>query len=444
MIRIRFDDVLRTLPALDELRPVLDYLLAGSLPDPARRWTGSGELDGAGARLVDPETLEAAGTKVADQEHEHLGRVYHAVLEAVACLSEDDPDGAARALLAAAALEEARNRPERAEAYAASAAAVARSGRDPRLTATALRRQARATRALGHLPEAETLYAAGYEIAKGAADRRGAAEGAIGAGNVLEDQGRWPAAEGWYREAIALLESESRPAPEQWHAWVNLHVVARSQGKLEESVEPLRRAEEIAVALDDRSAPPILLNARGQLEMARGAFDDATERFREALAASSAARAKVIIRLNLGEALFALGRTLEAAEEVREAEREALAAGVTTKLPEVYRLLGRIAYARGNGEGFVLFERALEVSRERHLPPLEEALTLDAYASSLRRPEDSGRADELRSRAAEIFRRLGIAGSREQWADSFGVATDLPEGRTFPAHGADDEGGARS
>ena len=147
---------------------------------------------------------------------------------------------------------------------------------------------------------------------------------------------------------------------------------------------------------------------------------------------------------NLGEALFALGRTLEAAEEVREAEREALAAGVTTKLPEVYRLLGRIAYARGNGEGFVLFERALEVSRERHLPPLEEALTLDAYASSLRRPEDSGRADELRSRAAEIFRRLGIAGSREQWADSFGVATDLPEGRTFPAHGADDEGGARS
>jgi hypothetical protein len=50
MTRLRFDDVARALPELDELRPVLDHLLAGSVPDPSRRWAGSGELGTAGAR----------------------------------------------------------------------------------------------------------------------------------------------------------------------------------------------------------------------------------------------------------------------------------------------------------------------------------------------------------------------------------------------------------
>jgi tetratricopeptide (TPR) repeat protein len=434
MTRLRFDEVASALPELDELRPVLDHLLSASVPDPARRWSGSGELDTAGARLIESGNWSAAAQELAEREGTHLGRVYHAVLEAVACAQRGDDAAAAAALLEAAALEERRNRADRAEAYAASAAHVARSNGDPRLIARALRRQARAARATGRFGDAERLYASGHEIAHDAGDAEGAAEGAIGAGNVLEEQGRWLEAKGWYATALHLVESLDGTRPEQWHALLNLHVVTRSLGELDESVGWLRRAEDVAAALGDPSAAAIIHNAWGQLHMARGEFGPAMRRFRDALAEPAGAWARVNFRLNLGEALLAEGLTLEAAEETREAEREALGAGVASKLPEVYRLLGRVTAARGNADAFVLFERALEIVRERGLPRLEEAVTLQAYGDALRE-QDPERAGELRERAAALYRDLGIPGVRDTWAESYGLARDLPADETSASRG---------
>ena len=161
--------------------------------------------------------------------------------------------------------------------------------------------------------------------------------------------------------------------------------------------------------------------------MASGAFSDAEGHLRAGLSATTDVRAHVTIRLNLAEALLAQDRTLEAAEEAREAEREAIASGSGRKLPEVDRILGRIASAEVNPDAFVFFERALDIVRERHLPGLEEALTLQAYAESEARRGEEDAAQELQERMMERYRALGMTNFRHSWADTFGPGPDSTE-----------------
>jgi tetratricopeptide (TPR) repeat protein len=431
MKRLTVDDVRMVLPDLDELRPILDDLLSRSEPDGAKAWSGSAQRDTVGARLVPEASLARAVDALADEEASRLRTAYSLMGRALTALAADDSPTVADTLLELAASEEARERPDRALAYSAAAYRAVEGERDRRTAGLALRRVARATRALGDLTEALLKYEQGYDLARGMSDHRGAAEAAIGAGNVLEEQGRWSEAESWYRAALEVLDAVDEPTPERWHALLTLHIVARSRGALDESVPLLEQAEVAAAAVDPDSATPFIENARGQLLMARGAYEDAEASFRTALAAAAHARARVTIRLNLSESFLARGRTLDAAEHAREAEREAIRARITPKLPEVYRLLGRIASAEDNPDAFVLFERALELVRERRLPVLEEALTVQAYAEAEALKGDGDAAAQLREAASERFRALGVTVKRQQWADVFGPLSD----NDFPAQG---------
>ncbi len=425
MPRLTLDEAHEALPQLDELRPVFDHLLAGSLPDPARVWSGSGRLGTVGSRLVASGSLQSAVERLAEEHVARLVEVYGAMARMIDALEAGNPTEAARALLDAAALEERQDRPERAEAYAAAAYRASRDGTDQATTALSLRRWARAARTLGKLSEALDRYAKAHEAARAASDARGAAEAAVGAGNVLEDQGRWDEAEVWYHTALRALDGIGDAAPERWHAELCLHIVARSRGAIDESNSWLDRAEQTAAAIEPVESRPFLENARGQLHMARGDFAEAETHLRRALASTRQTRARVTIQLNLAEALLARGRTLDAAEVAREAEREAIRAGLLPKLPEVYRLLGRIASADGDPDAFVLFERALTLIRERGLPPLEEAQTLQAYAEAEARLGDQDAAADLRGQALERFQRLGIVHLRSTWADVYGPDTTI-------------------
>ncbi|HSG49303.1 MAG TPA: hypothetical protein VLA43_15890, partial [Longimicrobiales bacterium] len=343
MKTLKLDEVWRILPPLDELRPVLDLLLSRSVPDPDRTWTGSGELDTVGDRVVPGNAAAGSGQDLATRIQEHLSTVFAGVGRAMDALARGDEAAAAAALLEVAALEETAQRPERTEAYARSAYLAARGARDQRPAALALRRWGRALRAQGKLNEALDRYRQGFQTARDAGDLRGAAEAAVGAGNVLEEQGRWEDSEGWYHRALDLLRSgEVHPAPEAWHALVNLHIVLRSQGRLEESLPHLEAAEAAARELGEDGAAVFFENARGQVEMVRGDAGRAEAHFRTALAAAGDPGARVTVRLNLAEALLAQERLLDAAEVARAAELDAIAAGVVPRLPEVYRLLGRV------------------------------------------------------------------------------------------------------
>jgi tetratricopeptide (TPR) repeat protein len=416
MKRLTFDDVRGALPELDELRPVFDRLLARSERDRSRTWSGSGELGTVGSRLVDAEGFASEVGELAAAEAARLEALYSAIARALSALAAGKPAAAADALLEAAALEEGRDRPERAEAYAAAAHGVVRGERDQRHAALALRRWARAARAQGRLTEALDRYARSHEAALALRDLSGAGEAAIGAGNVLEEQGRWSEAAAWYDTALDALDGLGAPTRERWHALLNLHIVTRSGGDVGGSATLLRRAEQAAAETDPESARPFLENAWGQLLMAQGSFPAAEARFRAALDATSGARARVTILLNLAETLLAQGQSLDAAEHAREAEREAIRAGLVPKLPEAYRLLGRIASAERNADAFVLFERALQIVRERSLPALEEAVT---YAESEARRGETDTARQLHQQALDRFTALGMSHMRQPWADVY-------------------------
>lgn len=424
MRRLTLDEVRALLPDVEELRPILDDLLSRSDPDGSRTWAGSGELGTAGSRLLPEGDVDEAIAELARVESRHIASVYARIADALKAAASEDAPAAARAYLEVSASEENRDRPERAAAWADAAFRSVEGERDRTLAALALRRSARARRATGSFEEALRLYRRSHELALGMSDRRGAAEAAIGAGNVLEEQGRWDEAESCYHSALDALAPLEDPTPERWHALINLHIVARSKGELEASTPLLREAEEAATSCEGDAAIPFIENARGQLLMAKGAFEEAEDHFRAAIAAAAGARARVQIRLNLAECFLARGRLLDAAEHARECERDAIRSRVTPKLPEVYRLLGRIAAAEGNPDAFVLFERSLDIAKERTPGSLEEALTLQAYAAAESGRGEAEAARQLREDARKIFERLGITRERQRWADVYGPASE--------------------
>lgn len=422
---LKLDEIWSLLPPLDELRPVLDLLAAEARPDPAHAWSGSGELDTAGARVLEGPELSRSAEELAARATERLGRIFQAVGEALSALGRDDRPGAARAFLEIAALEEDADRAERAEAWARAAVRTVEPEPPTPLHALALRRRARALWTRNRLDPALELYQASHRMAAGLEDVHGAAEAAVGAGNVLEEQGRWDEAEAWYRDALALVEGDDAagdgPRPEELHAVFNLNVVALSRGDLESAESWLHRARELAGRLDDVGSEPFLRNAEGQLAMARRNFAEAEAHFRAGLWAARGSRTRTVLGCNLAEALLARGRHLDAATAARDAERDALVAGLSGRLPEVYRILGRIAADQGNPDAFVLFERALEIIRSRELPALEEARTLQAYAAAEKGRGEDETASQLQKHAQALYASLGIRHLRDSWTDLHGT-----------------------
>jgi tetratricopeptide (TPR) repeat protein len=415
------DDVAALLPDLEELRPVIDHVLARSLPDPGKAWSGSGALGSAGERRVAIEDVIDGLGDVTAAEEAHRAVVFAAVAQALHYRAVGSAEECALALLEAAAAEESRHRFPKAEAYADAAYRALDQHPDAEPRRRALRRRARARRALGAYEAAGADYQRAFEMAAATADIQGGAEAAIGAGNCFEDQARWDQALLWYRWAVHTMEQNDYSGPERWQAHLNEHIVRRSMGDLVVARETLEHAELAASGYE--GADVFIENAWGQWHLAAGDLEAAEFHLRSALALGAGGRAQVTVRLNLAETLLAAGRSLEAAEEVRFSEYEAIVARAPAQLPEVYRLLGRISMERGEGDAFVLFEKALSLVAEQGLPEIERARTLQVYADAEDRSGDPVRADELRTEASRIYRELGI-GERSRWVDRHEAAPD--------------------
>lgn len=176
---------------------------------------------------------------------------------------------------------------------------------------------------------------------------------------------------------------------------------------MDEAERLLREARALARGLQD-DAVLLVENGFGQLRLEEGKPRAAELHFREALRGSGTPLARIGVRANLAEALLASGRVLEAGEEARAAEAEALATGVVGRLPEIYRLLARVARERGEPEAFVFLERALDLIRERRLPPFQEAQTLLLVAELRGEEGEVEVARSARERGEEILRALGV------------------------------------
>jgi len=418
MKSLSVEEIRRLLPDVEELRPLLEEVDAAARPDAERRWTASGELGTVGERLVRPDQVDGLIPEVIERIRERTAALYGSAAQAIHALADDDRQGALDALVHGAEAQASMGHPGVAEALIAAALRQIDAVPDRSSALPALLSGARLARAVGRWQAAESRYLKALTLARDADDVQQAATAAVGAGNVAVDRGLWALARSRYDEAETWVRRLGSEAPESWHLELNRSIVAREEDRLLEAEEHWKRAKELATGLSDREMDgptrAILSNARGQILHARGLDEEAEVAFKHALDAARHPDARVTIAVNLAEVLLERGRALEAGEVARDAEELALGARVIPRLPEVYRILGRVAAARGHADAFVLFERALDVIRGQRLPDVERARTLEAYG---RYDKDRGEVQTGRARlreAAQILGRLGCRGAQSR------------------------------
>ena len=412
MKRLSVDQIAASLPSLEELHPLLDGVLRASEPDLDRHWSGSGELGTIGARFIDSQQLERLLAETLAEQHRQLTDVYQAVGEVLQAVARGERERAVTALLEAGRRGKDLGRPSRAVAFAEAAARVGASLGDRTTLVAVELLGARAARLLGDVDSARLHYRTAARIADEDGDRASAATAHIGLGNLAVDQGLWGEALRRYAEAEARVDSGGDGGGHRWQIALNRSIVAREEARLEESDALLTEARRLASPDAGDGVGAILANADGQLLRVRGLLDDAEEAFRLALDAAEDSDARVTIGVNLADVLLAQGAVMQAGDHARQAEGLALKAGVVRRLPEVYRILGRIALARGHEDAFVFHDRALELIRERSLPRVERALVLEAYGEldHARGELESGIA--RLEQAIRIFEELGYASAR--------------------------------
>ena len=403
---LKIDHALKALPEVDDLVHLREALIGASRDDGERAWSASAAYATLDTRLADPAALEAQVAALADRVRQRVEAVLRHSLHALRGLEGGDPAAAARALVAAGEGEEEAGRLDAAEGFYRQALALGRRPRDRSGEGLALRRLGRVARERGHLDEALRLYLAGYEVAAAQRDTEGAVVACQGVGNVYGDQGLWEQAREWYARGVELL-GEAAPARALWQLYSNLSVVARRTGDLDASAAWLDRAGAVVQALGDAAGVLPIENGRARLLVERGELAAAEAAYRRSLEGQGSPSLRGAVLSNLAECLLLEGKLREAEEAARELERLAVVHRLTPLLPHAYRGLGAVARARGDAEGFVFYEQALDLCRAPGTPPIELAATQHEYAlldaGAGRRESAAARLEE----ALAIYRRLG-------------------------------------
>lgn len=425
---LRIDTALKALPDADDLAPLREALLGAWRADAGLGWADAEAYATVETRLADPAGVEAQIGALADRVRARVEEVMRHAVRSLHALQAGDPAEAARHLVAAGEVQERARRLEEAERYFERALELGRKPRDRRAEGLALRRLGRVARARGDWPRAEKLYAQGYEVAVAQRDVEGAVVACQGLGNVNVDQGRWDEARAWYLRGVEQCPPEP-PSAEHVHLCNGLAVVERRLGDTDEAADWLSLAGEGARALEDEGLLGYIDNGWGMLELARGTPARAEAAFRRALARALDPFARTTVTANLAEPLLRQGRHREAQAAAREAEALALHHRAVLRLPDVYRVLGMVAGARRDPEGFVFFEQALEICRRHRLPPFEAAVTQHHYGRFQAALGDvepaAARLREARRMYDEIGARMDAGAAAAELA-----ALDAPEDDT--------------
>jgi tetratricopeptide (TPR) repeat protein len=419
------DQALEIIPDLDDLAPLRIALIRGSREDEQRRWSSSEAYSLLDTRVADPADLAAAVPDLVDEVASRVRRSFEAVAEAIRRIEAGDEKGAALALIEGGEAEEEAGRWEAAERFYMRAREIGRRPRDRGAESLATRRLARVERSRGALDEALRLYQESFDLAEAAGDREGSIVATQGLGNVFSDLERWVESGDWYRKGLKL-HGEGPPSRLLWQLQSNLSVVARKRGDLAESRTWLQLARDTASSMGDSPDNVYLRNAAGLLAVADGDLNGAESMYRAGIAEASEPTERATLLVNLAECLLEQSRTAEAAALCREVEKVVMAQRLVGFLPYVYRTMGGIARARGDEEGFIFFEQAIELCEQPGVAAHELALTLHEYGSfevAVGRTEAAAVRLEI---AESLYRRLGMdSRAAEVAAERLAIARQL-------------------
>lgn len=407
--QLRVERALALIPDLEEFLPFSDALIGTSRTDGERRWARSGAYATLGKRVVDGTRLEEVIPRLAQRVQERVERLYTLVFTAIRQQEAGNPGAAAETLVRAGELEEEERRLEKAEIFYSLALEIARDLRDKRPQILALRRLGRVTRTDGRLDESWGWYHQSYTLSVDQMELPGQIIACQGLGNLCDDRGDRRAAREWYERGLALAE-QVEDADLVWPFYTNLSILAIMGGDLAEADELLARARRCLEDIGDEGLMFYWYNNRGLVRLESGELAEAEEVFREALARGGTPPFwELLIRINLGQTLMRQERLFEAEEEARRAEEVAILHRFVPQLVEVYRLFGDISRAKRDEEGFVFFEQALEVCRERGLPRVKAAAVHHGYGLLYRECGRPAEATAYLEQARTIYQELGLA-----------------------------------
>jgi tetratricopeptide (TPR) repeat protein len=398
---------LALVPDYEDFLPLSDALIGASRVDAEKQWARSGAYATVGKRVVDPAHVEALVRVRLERTHQRLRELFDLVLGAIREQQAGNPATAAELLIRAGEMEETARRLDKAERIYRMALAISQDLREKEPHVLALRRLGRTARTAGRLEEACSLYEQSCQLAVDALDVEGQVIACQGLGNVCHDRGERERARRWWEQGLQLAAGLDQPALD-WPLYINLSALSMLEGDLAESERLLDRARERMEQSGAPDARMFWLNNRGLLLLEHGDHAAAERVFREALQGAEG-HWELTMRVNLGEALRGQARLLEAEDEARRAEEVAIVHRLVPDLIDVYTLLGSIARDRCDEEGFVFYEQALRVCRERGMPRKSEAAILHGYGQlhcACDRPEEGRGYLEA---ARDVYRDLGFA-----------------------------------
>ena len=417
LLPVRVDKALGLLPEIEALAPLRALLVSISRPDERTLWSSSGPYLTLGKRGVQPEELRRRMPQAFHVITEHLQTLYRAYVEALECQQRGDGPGAVAALLRAGRSEERVDRVGQARAWYDVALRVSQALQDRRPEVESLRSLGELFLRLGQHAEGARHFQRALAIAEAEFDQAGAIAACEGLGGAALAQSQWAGAQAWYARGLRLAEAtgDQRQIGRLEH---HLGVLARLQGDLAGAGEHLRRARECFESTDATEEIAGVLNMQGLLEGQLEHEAAAMAAYREALAwtqrAPRDAGLEVSIRLNLAELHLEAGRFLDGEEEMRRAEQVAIAGNLTSRLVQIYMLMGRLRGRQLDETGFVFFEQAVELSRTLEPSPAAEAQVYLEYGLFRERLGQREEARAYLERAREIFGTVGDAVDRRR------------------------------
>lgn len=428
--RLTVEELHRLLPGIEELDRLRLSVAGAAVPDPARAWDGSQAYTTLDKRVISAERLGAAVAEAEAELHEHVRALFAGLAPVLAAYAAGEGGEAAQHLIALGEQQEALGRyPGARRCYeAALQLALPLAEKGPQILS--LRRLARIARVLGDLEEAERHYRRSGELARDAEDARAEVIARTGHGNVLAVQGRWAEAEGEYREALVRAEraGEAEMRLEIAQLCNNLAMITTRQNRLEEAERWVMAALGRWAGLDSPSDQAICYLNQGQLLARQGRAEEARAIYRRALELAIPPEVRVNVCLDLAESYLAQGHLTQAQQYGREAEAQAIRAQSPYSLASVYRGLGNLARGSGEDDGFIFFEKSLQIAREKGYPLLEAEALVD-YARLRAQSRQVEEARAYLERASELFLRLGAAHEQVRAAEllrELSISSPLP------------------
>lgn len=402
------EELLRLLPAVDELEVLRLQLMSSAVPDPEKAWDSSSDYSTVDKRILTAEEVERAVEKAREAVLQHFSLLYEGLRPVFQSFFAGEMHEAAGHLIALGERHENSGRARGAGQCYRAALTISLPLPEKGFQILALRRLARVALALGEFKEATAYYERSAELARDSELLRDEVIARTGAGNVNVYQGRIADAERAYLEALALAEraDASDLLLERGQLYNNMGGVNIRAGRLTASEEWLARAQELWTTIDSPVDHAIYCLNLGHLREQQDRMVEARTAYERGLELPIPSSLKALIAADLSDAYLLDGHVTRAEDFARISEEHALQSASPYTLGYMYRHLGNLARARNNEDGFTFFEKALQIAREKGYPSLE-AETLADYAALRRQNGGSEEAIDLLERARELFLELG-------------------------------------